>query len=317
MGENPSVCLVVINLDGKDYLNSCLQSIEQNTAYENYSVTVVDNGSEDGSPEMVRETFPSVKLIENNRNLGFSIANNLGIIKSEEHDYYMLLNNDIEVHSGWLSAIVKVAEENDDAGIVGPRLVYPDGTLQHAGITSSPLGTEKIGNEEDPNEYTETREVEFMNGAAFFIDSEVINNIGYLDEMFSPILYEETDYCERAKAAGYAIYVAGDATATHYHGKTREKKPSAFQYFTGRKNHIKYVLLNKSGLRLLEQLWPEIKHLGAAATGYKFNPLLPLLKGYHEVLKDLPAILKKRYNRTKHIPSYYHEGTKDYSRRYN
>ncbi|MFB6199916.1 MAG: glycosyltransferase, partial [Candidatus Nanohaloarchaea archaeon] len=86
-----SVLIIILNWNGKDYLEACLSSIGESTEYEVYDILVVDNGSDDGSKEMVKEEFSDIDLIENNRNLGFSIGNNIGICENPGYDYYLLL----------------------------------------------------------------------------------------------------------------------------------------------------------------------------------------------------------------------------------
>lgn len=311
----PKVEIIILNWNGKDYLNQCLEMLYRKTSYSNFNVTVVDNGSSDGSKGMLRERFSQVDLVTNERNLGFSIGANMGIKEVSDSEYYLLLNNDTKPKDNWLSEMVKVAEENE-AGIVGSKLLYPDGTVQHAGGKFGKNGPMQIGVGKHPDQFTKDREVKFVVGAAFLINSEVKESIGYLDELFSPAMREETDYCDRAKKAGFQIYLAADSVLIHYEGKTQEKNPSKFSYFIGRKNTLKYNFMNSSGINIFKALWIEIKYLGASIIGYDYNPMRELLKAYKEFLMDLPALVHKRYNRTEFVPSYYCEGMKDYSMRY-
>ncbi|MFB6241277.1 MAG: glycosyltransferase family 2 protein [Candidatus Nanosalina sp.] len=314
MSDKPSVSLVVLNWNGKELLNDFLKSIHEKTEYPNYEVRVVDNGSEDGSQDMVEENYPEVELVENEKNLGFSIGNNIGIMNSGDSDYYLLLNNDMEARQGWLGDMVSTAEERN-AGITGAKLFYPDGKIQHAGGKVSFSGPNHIGlNQED--EYYEDREVEYVTGAAMMIRRDVVEDIGYLDEILSPASNEDTDYCFRASEAGYSIVFSSDAELTHYEGKTREQESSGFDYFMERKNEIKFSLMNLHGKRLLKSFVNETKHFGAAVLGYRQNYFFPLMKAYREVLLDLPELLRKRYNREEYIPSYYCEDIRDYSKRY-
>lgn len=310
--EDPTVSVIILNWNGKDYLQDCLKSIEKNTKYPNFDLIVVDNNSEDGSKKLVEENFSQVELIENPKNLGFSIANNIAIHRCET-DYYLLLNNDTEVEDAWLSELVQTSEERD-AGIVGPKLLYPKGKIQSAGIRLPELDNYREGM--DSGTIDEITQEKGVLGAAFLIDSEVVNDIGFLDEVFSPADHEESDYCSRARAAGHDVVLNPNVNVVHKNAKSKEKQESRFKYFYMHKNRIKYEVMNAPSSVLYQSLQREFKTLIAAIIGYSYNPLGALLKSYKEVLVDFPQLLRKRRHREKFIPSYYCENIKDYSERY-
>jgi GT2 family glycosyltransferase len=312
--NQPEVCLIVLNWNGKEYLEDCLESIFSRTEYDNFDVSVVDNGSDDGSKEMVKKKFPEVDLIENERNLGYSIGNNVGIYRNDGYDYYVLLNNDIEARNNWLEEMVDTAEEKK-ADVTGAKLFYPDDTIQHAGGRVSFNEPNHIGRDQEDS-FDEDKEVEYVTGAVMMISREVIEDIGYLDEIFSPASNEDSDYCFRAREAGRKVVFCSDAELTHYENKTVEKEISSFKYFFERKNSIKFTLMNLKGKRFGESILHEVKRLGASVLGYRQNYFFPLMRAYREVLIDLPELLRKRYSREEHVPSYYCEDIRDYSKRY-
>lgn len=310
MEDNPEVLIVVLNYNGIDYTEECLNSIKNNLTYSNFQVLVVDNGSEEFPEDEIKDR--GIQTMVNQRNLGFDIGMNKAICNNPNYDYYLLLNNDTEVHSGLLESLIDTSK-NFETGLVAPKLIYPDGELQCGGFKLpeiDPIFKEEIAECEE-----EVFEVDGFLGAAFLIESNIINEIGYLDEVFSPGNYEEWDYLYRAKCEGYSAYIDTKAVVTHKEKKTKEDIPSRFVYFMERKNSLKYWVMNGSKLDLISQGYKSLKHLGAGIIGYKSNYTLEVLRSFYEAFLDLPHLLKRRYG-DNFVPSYYFEGKKDYSKRY-
>lgn len=133
---NLTTYVIIVNWNGKELLQKCLRSLFANTMRSECKVVVVDNASADGSVEMVRDNFPQVESIINSENAGFSKANNHGIRLALEKGarQILLLNNDVEITDvKWLGKFSDVLESDPKIGIVGCKLLYPDGTIQHAG----------------------------------------------------------------------------------------------------------------------------------------------------------------------------------------
>jgi GT2 family glycosyltransferase len=307
------VLIIVLNWNGEEYLEECLGSLMSETLHEDYQVLVVDNNSEDDSVEIV-DDFPEVDLIENERNLGFSIGNNIGLYKNPGYDYYLLLNNDTEVKEGWLEKLLETFEEKEDAGICGPKLKHHDGTIQSAGINLPEL--ESMRSDEEDREM-ETEEVDGVLGAAFMIKDEVIEEIGYLDEFFSPAQHEESDYCSRARKAGYKVYLEPDSEVLHYQGKAKESAKSDFMEFLELKNLWKFQIMNGSMKSFFHDSFIYTRLTFASILRVKPDyPWEVYPKALKETLKDLPVLVKKRFSRTEFVPSYYCEDIRDYSKRY-
>ena len=123
--------VIIVNWNNSDLLRECITSVHQNTQTP-HEVIVVDNGSVDGSVEMVRKDFPKDILIANADNKGFSAANNQGL-RAAHGDFFLLLNNDTKVHPGALDNLVGFLEKNGQAGACGPRLLNMDGSIQRQG----------------------------------------------------------------------------------------------------------------------------------------------------------------------------------------
>jgi GT2 family glycosyltransferase len=236
---NPKVSIIILNWNGKDYSKRCLKSIKQNVRYPNYEVIFVDNASTDGSVEMVEKEFPKTKVIKNPKNYGCAKGYNEGV-KIAEGDIIFLLNNDTKVLPKTIEKMVSFLVSNPKIGIVGPKLLYPDGRLQPSCRTFPSLRGElfsalfldmiflkspffnkyHIGN----FDYDKIKEVDQPLGSALMIKKEIIDKIGLLDERYF-IYYEEVDFCYRAKKAGYKIFFIPYAEMIHYGGKSSEKIP--------------------------------------------------------------------------------------------
>jgi GT2 family glycosyltransferase len=310
------VLIVVLNYNGNEVIEPCLRTIRNNTkiSKEDYKLLVVDNDSEDGSVSTA-ENFAD-EVIENDRNLGFDIANNIGIEENPGFDYYMLINNDTEVKKGWLRELISTFESNDKAGIVGPKITYPDGEIQSAGFTKNYIETDNIREGVASEDFNDEEEVDAVHGAAIMISREVIDDIGYLDEIYSLGNFEEWDYCNRAKKAGFKVFVNGESRVIHKEDKTKEQMDNEIVYLLDAKNQLKGVSINRSRGAIVYSYHIFLKKIAASLIGYKFNPFNSLYRAFKEYIIDLPDIMHKRYNRTEYIPSYYCEDIKDYSKRY-
>lgn len=309
--ETPDVLLIILNFNGQDFLEDCLDSIESNTGYSNFDTIVVDNGSKDGSWKIAENR--ECELLKLQQNKGYDIGNNIPIYKNPDYDYYVLLNNDIEVREGWLSNLVETAEEKD-AALVGPKILNEDRTIQSAGFVSQERKNDLQGKTKDS--FQNTREVDAIHGSAWLISRNTVNKIGYLDEIFSLGNGEEFDYCARAKASGGSIYVEGESEIIHKEDLTKENMNSKLIYLLTVKNSTKERLLNRNKKIITLKIFGLSKRFVAGILGYGYNPLPTLVRALTEVMQDLPEIISKRRDRTAFIPSYYCEDIKDYSERY-
>ncbi len=212
------VTIIVLTWNGLDYTRACLESLRRHTDLgDGVEILVVDNGSTDGTVAYLR-SLDWIRRIENQENLGFVKGNNVGIEATPEGDM-LLLNNDIVItEDGWLEELQRVAYSADNVGIVGCRLILPDGRLLHAGAYM-PLDTfwgQQIGSlEKDVNQYAYDRDVQAVVGACMYIKRAVLDAIGPLNEAFFSY-FEDTDYCLRAAKAGFRTLCAGSVTSIHH-----------------------------------------------------------------------------------------------------
>ncbi|MEO8054189.1 MAG: glycosyltransferase [Acidobacteriota bacterium] len=209
----------------------CLETLKEHTDLSRDEVLVVDNGSTDETPARLRE-IPWIRVVTNATNLGYVRGNNAGIAAAPKDADVVLLNNDIEIHQdGWLDALRDTAHAAPDVGIVGCRLVLPDGRLLHAGtyILPDTYWGQQIGAlETDVNQYARTRDVEGIVFACAYVKREVLAKIGGLSEKFRSY-FEDTDFCLRAAEAGFRTVCCGAVTLVHHeHGSTSDQ-PKTFE----------------------------------------------------------------------------------------
>jgi GT2 family glycosyltransferase len=251
--------IIVINWNGAAYLDACLKALLAQTAAGD-EVLVVDNDSTDGSVELLRSRFPDVRLVRNARNLGYAGGANVGL-RSAQGDLFVLLNPDVEVHPGWLRALMGALRE-EQVGVVGCKLYYPDGqTIQHAGgIITFPLATaDHYGyRQRDEGQWDREREVDYVTGAALALRRDVLDGVGFFDEGFYPAYYEEVDFCFRARDAGYQVRYVPEAVATHHeHAALGEESYWYIRYF--HRNRLRFVLKHRGPQWFVEDFVPAEK----------------------------------------------------------
>lgn len=241
------LAIVIVSWNVRELLSNCLSSIANELASDpdlSASIWVVDNASEDGSPEMVADRFPEVRLIANSDNRGFAAANNQALREAgfagdwpagELPAYVILLNPDTTLEPGALRGWLEAAAEGPDAGVVGAALRYPDGGFQHSAFAFPslsqiffdffPLHHRLIGSQLNgryPRALYEARapfRVDHPLGAAMLIRREAILAAGLLDEGYF-IYAEEVDWCMRMKAAGWPAICAPAVHVVHHEGQS-------------------------------------------------------------------------------------------------
>lgn len=257
-----SVAIIIVNWNQKTTLATCLTSIKNKTEYPNYHVIVVDNDSLDGSVELVKQTFQWADVIALDKNYGFSVGNNKGIVyalKKYEPQYVLLLNNDTEiVQRDWLSRMVAVAESAENVGIVGCKLIYPDGKTQYIGTNFTVKRLAWI-NPSIEGRLPQEFDADAVLGACFLIKRAVIDKIGFLDVAFSPFINEESDFCARAKKAGYRTRMILSVKVIHFLNKSLNKINSPYVDFISRKNTVRFILLNFPTSWLLKRVFFEVR----------------------------------------------------------
>jgi GT2 family glycosyltransferase/lipopolysaccharide/colanic/teichoic acid biosynthesis glycosyltransferase len=235
-----TVSIVIVTYNSARVIAACLESLAAEAASGLAEVIVVDNASSDDSVEIVRSGFPWVALIAGRDNLGYSKGVNLGIQQARGR-FLLVLNPDTVVRRGSLRRLIDFVERTPDAGIVGPKLIFHDGTVQLSCrrfytftvllMRRTPLGKlfprsravrEHLMLDFDHNT---TREVDWVIGAAMFVRRDAVDNVGMMDERFF-LYFEDVDWCYRMKQRGLKVYYLPEAVIEH--GYKRESAQAVF-----------------------------------------------------------------------------------------
>jgi GT2 family glycosyltransferase len=248
--------VIVLSWNGMAYLEDCLDAVVEQS-YPDLQIVVVDNASNDGSASFVERRYPEVRLIRNDRNLGFAAGNNVGL-RAADGELLVLLNQDAVVQPHWLG---ELADSFADAkvGVAGCKILRPDGrTIEHAGgYFTWPLGLafHHGDGETDQGQYDELRKVEYVTAAAMAIRRSTLQHVGLLDEGFYPGYFEDLDYCRRARESGYDVVCVPGARVVHEgsssFSRTVQGKPYAV--FRGR---FRYILKHYDPAAIAEQFVP-------------------------------------------------------------
>lgn len=259
MSQAPDLSICIVTLNAKQYLRNCLESIKNHASGLAYEVIVVDNGSTDGTLEMLQENYPEISTIANQENLGFTRPNNQAIQIAKSEKYILLLNPDTIVYASSLQNLLGFAEQHPQGGVFGPKVLNGDGTFQkHCKrgegrpweTFSYFLGLSKIfptvklfsGYLQTHLDENQTHEVPAISGCCMMIRRETLNNIGGLDEdLFA--YQEDTEYCVRARKAGWKVYYTPVSQITHFGGKggSRAQPYKAIYKW----HHSYYIYYNK------------------------------------------------------------------------
>lgn len=287
------VSIIIVNWNTKQHLLNCLDSLS-NSNYYTQEIIVVDNASSDGSIDAVTSRFPTTKIIENNENLGFSKANNIGIWQSTGR-YICLINSDVIVLDRCIEKLMEFMDKNPSIGLAGPRILNPDSSLQVTcrhfpsvwNNLCQALGLNKIFPKSsfftEPFmkywAHDEVRKVDVISGCFWMVRREAINEVGLLDEDFF-IYGEDIDWCKRFHNAGWDIVFYPEAEAIHYGGASSANAPIKFylemqkadlQYW--RKHHGRIgqaiystIIILRQVLRIIHGTFQYIIHLSQRKT---------------------------------------------------
>ena len=234
------ISIIIINYNVKEFLLNLLASIGKSVKNISTEIIIVDNASDDGSVEILREKFPNIKLIANKENVGFGVANNQAL-ESAKGKYFLLINPDAIVKEDTLKKMLEFFDKTPQVGIAGCKVLNPDGSLKFACRRSFPgpwtsftkiMGLSKLFPKSrlfarynltylDENQ---TYEVDAISGAFMMMRKEVYEQIGGFDKQF--FMYgEDLDWCWRCKESGYKVWYYPKTTIVHYKGESSRKTP--------------------------------------------------------------------------------------------
>ncbi len=219
-GGSVQISIVVPVFNQVDYTKKCVEAITRNTPDIRYELIFIDNASTDDTPAYLKSLRGRTKIITNETNVGFTEACNQGA-RTAEGEYVVFLNNDTEPQEGWLQSLVDLARSDDRIGIVGSKLLYPDGRLQEAGgiIFRDGQGW-NYGRLDDPDkpEYSYVREVDYVSGACLLARRDLLERLNHFDGRYAPGYYEDTDLCFGARSLGYKVLFCPFSRVIHHEG---------------------------------------------------------------------------------------------------
>jgi len=219
--DKPSIATIILNWNGKEDTCNCIQSVLE-IDFPNHEVTVVDNGSQDGSVEYIKERFPELTVIETGANLGYAGGNNKGIsyALSKDFDYVFILNNDTVVDQSILDRFIEASKDNPEAGVFGAKIYYlsEPQKIWFAGSTYVPkyalFASDGFGKTDEQYDQNEVKEIGYACGCAMLVKAEVFRKIGLLEEKYF-LNWEEIDFCTRAKKASFQCVIVPEAHVWH------------------------------------------------------------------------------------------------------
>jgi GT2 family glycosyltransferase len=272
-----------VSWNARRYVEECLQSLEAQDISRRLEIIVVDNASTDGSPAMIRQCFPKVTVVQNDQNVGFARANNIGIQRTTGR-YIFLINSDVNVSPDCLRQVLEYMEQNRAVGLLGPRMLSPDGktarscmrfpTLWNSLCRALALDTlfSKSrwfgGFLMRDFEHDRTADVEVLNGWFWSVRREALERVGLLDERFF-IYGEDIDWCRRFQQAGWRVVFYPHATALHYGGASSSNAPVRFSIEMERAN-LQYWKKHHGGAAWLTYAGILLLHHVLRVAGYVF-----------------------------------------------
>jgi N-acetylglucosaminyl-diphospho-decaprenol L-rhamnosyltransferase len=297
--------LVIVSWNVCDLLRRCLRSILATEG--EWEIVVVDNASTDSSPEMVREEFPQVRLIANEKNRGFTAANNQGLALAQGR-CVLLLNPDTEVVADALATMVRYLDAHPEVGALGPRLLFPDGRQQPSRRRFPTLTTALVESTVVQEWWADNRilrryymadtpddavqPVDWVVGACLLVRREAFEQVGGLDEGF--FMYsEELDWCRRIKDAGWEVVYLPTATVIHHEGKSSEQvvparhirfQTSKVRYF--RKHHGSYQAEMLRWFLLATYVYQLAREGLKWLVGHKRSLRAERMRAYRQVLRS-------------------------------
>ena len=217
----PLVSIIIPVYNQFDYTFNCLKSVLLYSGNVEYEVIIADDCSTDQTSEL-EKAASGITVIHNTKNLKFLLNCNNAAQKAKGK-YILFLNNDTQVQPGWLEPLVKVMEQYEEAGMVGSRLVYPDGYLQEAGgilwRDGSAWNWGQMKNPDGP-EYCYMKEADYVSGASVMIRAELWKVIGGFDENYAPAYYEDTDLAFEVRKKGFKVFLQPASVVVHFEGRS-------------------------------------------------------------------------------------------------
>lgn len=313
----PSVAVVILNWNGRNWLEQFLPSVVQSN-YVNLQIIVGDNASTDDSVSFLKANYPQIVVLQNDQNYGFAGGYNK-ILERVAADYYVLLNSDVEVPTDWIRPVIDLMESDDLIAAAQPKIKWQKDKTQfeYAGaaggfldIHAFPFCRGRIFDQVEPDQgqYNKNMDIFWASGAAFFIKSKAWKAVGGLDaDLFAHM--EEIDLCWRLKNLGYRVVCCTDAEVYHVGGGTLNANNPYKTYLNFRNNLIimqKNLPINDAYFRIFIRMWIDFAAWFQFLLKGQPKFTLAISKAHFHFLKDLNKTALKRAKNQK--PLLQHNG---------
>ncbi len=284
MTGSMDISVVIVSWNSQAIVAQCLEALTRHRSKYSFEIILVDNASSDGTPDMAASRFPQVRLIRNSENLGFAKANNIGIRQAKGR-YVCLMNSDIVIRDACFDRMIEYLEQHADIGILGPKLLNPDLTLQDSCQSFPTLWNNlcealslnrlfprsRFFSERHWIFFAHDRicDVPVLPAAFWLVRREAFEQEGLFDEQFF-IYCEDMDLCKRFWNRGWKVIFSPEAEAVHHHGGSSSNLPARFhleqqrtalQYW--RKHHGRLGVFGISVVKVLHHLIRLIPRLAA------------------------------------------------------
>lgn len=307
--QEAEVAVVILNYNGRSYLEKFLSSV-LNSSYQNLTVYVADNGSQDQSLQWLAENAPEIRRIDLKKNYGFADGYNRAL-RQIDSDYYILLNSDLEVQSGWIEPIIELLEKDPETAACQPKILSYSNkeAFEYAGASGGwidylgyPFCRGRVFDftENDEGQYNDRQEIFWASGAALFIRADLFHEIGGFDPDYFAHA-EEIDLCWRLKRAGYKIQVVPESVVFHLGGGTLSYQAPNKAYLNFR-NTLYTIWKNENNSKLW-WLIPTRLLLDGVAGGLflvqgKFAHIKAIIRAHWTFIPQIGQLMQKRRHYT-------------------
>jgi GT2 family glycosyltransferase len=284
--------IVIVSWNAKKYVDECLDSLRTLSEQPGVEIFVVDNCSTDGTPELVRESYPRVILVESPSNVGFARANNIGVALSTGK-YVALINSDVRVLPGCIDKMLGYMESHPQVGVLGPRMLGPSGKAARSYMSEPTLwrcfcralaldvvfpGSKVFGSYTMPYfKRDQIAAVDILNGWFWMVRRDALNQVGLLDETF--FMYgEDIDWCKRFRDARWGVVYFPEAESIHYGGASSSKAPVRF-----------YVEMQRANLQYWDKHFSRLSQVTYVAILCVHQALRVVFYGLSTFVKSKPS----------------------------
>ncbi len=307
------IAIVILNWNGEIFLEALLPTVIRYSDIDGAEVIIADNGSEDNSVKYLRQNFPQIKIIELDKNYGFTGGYNMAL-QQIDAEYYVLLNSDVEVTENWLKPIISFLDENKDVAACMPKILSHSSPafFEYAGAAGGfidrfgyPFCKGRILGtiEEDKKQYDKKTDIFWATGACMFVRSKIFHEAGKFDDDFFAHM-EEIDLCWRMKNMGYRIVSIPEVAVFHVGGGTLPNNTPQ-KLFLNYRNNLMLLFKNLPSYLIIPIILARLILDGLSAIIYlvefKFHFFMVVPRAHFAFYAKLPKLFKKRLRHEKKI----------------